>query len=682
MSFPRHFLTGLLLAAGLAHSPLLAETYVVDQAKGKDSNSGSANSPVQTLGAAVEKLEPGDTILIRDGVYREHVSVKVLGTESKPLVIKADAGAKPVLSGADVVTGWTALGSAAEAAGNPAYAKIYTVEIPWKPTALFENGQEQKVSQMPDGGWWPAPQTEETSLTDAERLTNSDIVADGASIYFFKYKGFAFSRQKIASFDRATGTIQVAKSLGRGAYTPGSDRYRLENHVRYVDQPGEWAYAGEDDATSFKLYYMPRGDISKALVEVPRRERILDLGSSAYCTVEGLEITMAANPGRTPDAAILNEANKHVGGAGENITIRKCKIHHNGRFGIQGTGHRNLVVENNLIYRNGYGVALSGQAGTRIEGNEIAENSVDGLIISHGCTDITVKNNYIHHHCLYGHPDNVQFYRDVKNIRIEGNFVLAAGQSFMMEQVEGVTFTNNIVAGADANMMIMGHGNANGGTWERNTLALWTSSLFSLTGKDYRMKGNMFVNTGGKLVYGIPAEGEFESTENLWHQIDGVKFARLAGWKQSDGTSKWYNGLESLQADGQERGSVMQDPGFKNIPAFLTTLNPHKIGDCTTDKIYYDESGCPEIKTGDYVEVHFDGVPRKVVSSEGGALVIDPPLADVPDRTLFVANWRDKKDFQLDFSNPNSGKYGSTIDTLAFRRGDFNGDGKRDIPEY
>ena len=49
---------------------------------------------------------------------------------------------------------------------------------------------------------------------------------------------------------------------------------------------------------------------------------------------------------------------------------------------------------------------------------------------------------------------------------------------------------------------------------------------------------------------------------------------------------------------------------------------------------------------------------------------------------MFVANWKEKTDLMLDFSSPFSGKYGSTINTPAFLKGDFNGDGKRDVPAY
>lgn len=672
-------LAASLLAVALL--PLPAADWHVDQAKGADTNPGSADSPLKTVQAAVDKLKPGDTVLIGNGVYRETVSVTVLGTAAEPIAIKAAEGAKPVLSGADEITGWQACTSAEEAGGNPDFAKISWVDLDWEPTALFEAGQKQNISQTPDQGWWPAPQADELSLTDPEKLQGQDIVPEGASLFFFKFKGFAFARRPITSFDKSTGTITVGETLGRGVYTPGSDRYRLENHALYINMPGEWAWR-QVDGGKYRVFYLPKDP--GALIEIPRRDRIVDLSRTAHCTIEGLEVTMASYPGRVPVSAMLNDVHKHTPGAGEDITIRFCKVHHNGRYGIFGRGYTNLKILNNLIYRNQYGVALAGQTNTLVQHNEIAENLVDGLIISHGSKDIVAKGNFIHHHSQFGHPDNVQFYRDVVNITLEDNFLLASGQGVMMEEVKGAIFRNNVIAGTDANMIIMGHGNADDGKWERNTFALWTSAIFNLTGKNYVMKNNIMANSGGTLMYTIPKEGEFTSEGNLLYQNEGTKYKRMFG-KPKGGDEKgnnWFDTLEGMQNNAeQELGSVFMDPKFRNAPAYMYTLNSTKVGECTAELLHYDQKKAPDIAVGDIVEVHFDGVPRKVTASEGGAITIDPPLADVPDRVLFIANWKDKQDFALDFSSPHNKEYGATINTLAYLRGDFDGDGKRDIPE-
>jgi hypothetical protein len=89
-------------------SPVSAATYEVAQhnPQANDDNDGSRERPWKTITRAAAKVAPGDTVVIREGVYREQVVVKTNGTEEAPIVFEAAAGAHVVLTGADVVTGW------------------------------------------------------------------------------------------------------------------------------------------------------------------------------------------------------------------------------------------------------------------------------------------------------------------------------------------------------------------------------------------------------------------------------------------------------------------------------------------------------------------------------------------------------------------------------------------------
>lgn len=675
-----------MLAAGCATAP--AATYVVDQAEGDDAAAGSEAAPWQTVGKGVEALKAGDTLMIKAGVYREFVLVKAMGTAAAPIVIKAAPGERVGLSGAERVTQWEPC-TKEQAGGNENFGKIFMTDIAWSsqelsrsPLALFEDGKEQMLARSPNEGWWPTVKADATTIADPVHLKKGDWT--GATVFFFRYKGVTQALQAVKSFDPETGTLTLVAPLWEGTttpYTPGSDRYRLQNKVTLIDQPGEWSYESKGEQGT-RIYYWPHAaKVADALIELPRRRQVLNLGSTAYCTVEGLEISHAIRPGRTGDATIGNDISKTVAGAGQSITIKGCTIHHNGRFGFQGRGYKDLKILGNLVYRNEYGVSIGGQSGTLIEGNEIAENLVDGLIIAGNSHDILVRRNYIHHHCLFGHPDNIQLHTGAKNITFEDNFVLGSGQTAMMEACDGITFRNNVFAGSAANMMIMGHGNATRGRWERNTFALWTMSLFSLTAQDYELKDNIMVNNGGAVFYGIPAKGTFKSDHNLWYIAPGIG-TRLGGMAGADmGPSVKFSSLDDIRTkSGQETTSEMKDPQFKNAPLYCVVLDSKRIGDCTREKLIVPGGGTARFAKGDVVEVHFDGVARRVTAIDGGTLTIDPPLNEIPDRPLFVSNWKDKTDFVLDFTSPFNDQFGSRINVPAYQRGDFDGDGKRDLP--
>jgi hypothetical protein len=71
-----------------------------------DDNPGTAEKPFKTIGRAAKAVEPGDTVRIYDGIYRENVLVEKSGTVEKPIFFEAALGANVVVTGADALTNW------------------------------------------------------------------------------------------------------------------------------------------------------------------------------------------------------------------------------------------------------------------------------------------------------------------------------------------------------------------------------------------------------------------------------------------------------------------------------------------------------------------------------------------------------------------------------------------------
>ena len=111
-------LFGLLLLAALS-SVSHAATYVVAPA-GSDAGPGTAVRPFQTINKAAQVAGAGDTVIVRAGVYRESVSLRKSGTAQAPIKFLAQPEGSVLVTGADVVTGWTRV---------PGDAPIYAV--PW-----------------------------------------------------------------------------------------------------------------------------------------------------------------------------------------------------------------------------------------------------------------------------------------------------------------------------------------------------------------------------------------------------------------------------------------------------------------------------------------------------------------------------------------------------------------------
>ena len=74
---------------------------------GIDANSGSATGMLRTISAAAKRAQPGDTITVHAGVYRERVSPPRGGeSDTKRIVYRAAPGEQVEISGAEVARNW------------------------------------------------------------------------------------------------------------------------------------------------------------------------------------------------------------------------------------------------------------------------------------------------------------------------------------------------------------------------------------------------------------------------------------------------------------------------------------------------------------------------------------------------------------------------------------------------
>jgi hypothetical protein len=73
--------------------PASAATYYVDAVAGDDAADGSDGAPWRTVQHAAATLQPGDTVVVRPGVYVEAVNVATSGTPEAPITYRAEPGA-------------------------------------------------------------------------------------------------------------------------------------------------------------------------------------------------------------------------------------------------------------------------------------------------------------------------------------------------------------------------------------------------------------------------------------------------------------------------------------------------------------------------------------------------------------------------------------------------------------
>ncbi len=89
--------------------PAERATYHVDANLGSDQNPGTPELPWETLNYAVDQLVFGDDLVVEDGVYRERVVMRQSGVPGYPIRIRNAEGASPMITGCDLITGFSPL---------------------------------------------------------------------------------------------------------------------------------------------------------------------------------------------------------------------------------------------------------------------------------------------------------------------------------------------------------------------------------------------------------------------------------------------------------------------------------------------------------------------------------------------------------------------------------------------
>ncbi len=368
----------VLLCGWLALSPSAswAATYYVDGSNpsARDTNPGTQAQPWKTIGKATGLLQPGDTVYVKAGVYRELVILSKSGTAAKPITIAAAPGAagKVIINAAEPVTNWRKCTGPQDCAGNPNWSHIYWADVASLVAAhpdqdfairqVFQNGQRLPRSRFPDTGWsYP------TTVTDP-RTTFSDSTLDASPAYF----NGAVCHLKTAAFQ--LDHIRVASSSGSTIVLAGKPRYDISTWYGYyitsivgeINAEGEWAY----DATRKRLYLWPKGEVASGVECSFRKNCVRTYDSAAYAVVRGLTMRYAQE-----HALWLYLA--------DHMTIENNTIEYAFRYGIElqstfGPCNDNQILRNTIRYSANRGINVSEAAARcKIEGNTVYASGVE-----------------------------------------------------------------------------------------------------------------------------------------------------------------------------------------------------------------------------------------------------------------------------------------------------------------
>lgn len=409
----------------LAASTVATATTFYVSPQGDDAHAGTGPAPAQalrTVQAGVDRAQPGDTVQLRGGIYRETVNFPRSGTADQPITIEPYQNEEATISGCDPVTGWT------KGDGN-----VWTAPLPWTLGAgrnqVFVNGEvmiEARFPNEPSPGLgmyvsdlsplWPTfgdfsienPKENPARIVSPLLEGQPDGCWKGGLYYGVHFEGWAAQTGTIES--SKSGEIIVGDrtrgwwfgSAYGGNYKPEEGRGMITGCLQALDAPGEWIL--QDNL----LHLIPKTPGQPANVEAKARQLACDLSGRQHLQLKRLKIRAASLRLEDSawclvdgcDIAYVSHYSKHYG-TGQ-IEDGRDTIK-SGETGIFVGGHDNQFLNCSVRYSAGAGFYLRGYHHT-----------------IHNC--LIDQISYVAHY-LNAITDAVGDYNDYENFLVGGHVI-------------------------------------------------------------------------------------------------------------------------------------------------------------------------------------------------------------------------------------------------------------------
>jgi hypothetical protein len=393
--------------------------YVAPSASGgSDSNAGTLAAPFETLQHAINQLSAGDVLYIREGIYRETITIDEDGTSGNLITIENYNNEVVTIDGTVDVTGtWSTYGSVSGAYQLSSYSTDITqlfvddepmVNSRW-PNAQFNDDSIFSHSTWAQGdeGDDDNPNSVQGSLQIDEDIYNPGSLDLNNSIGVLNIGSFKTETVKITGHTQNAGADDVITY----GYTGGTDAdysttykdkhhyYFFEGKLDFMDTNNEWFHDKINDI----LYLYPDDGLNPSTtgrtIKAKTTDYRVSFSGANYITFKGINFFATTIDIQNSDYLSIEECNFYFPSASKRMLGLTSGLGSTNVTSLNASSDNNTIKK--CLFENAEGEALviKGDSNT-IENNyfhhiDWSASDLNGLMVTMYCTgasNIFTKN--------------------------------------------------------------------------------------------------------------------------------------------------------------------------------------------------------------------------------------------------------------------------------------------------
>jgi hypothetical protein len=342
---------------------------------GSDSNAGTLAAPFETLQHAINQLSAGDILYIREGTYRETITIDEDGTSGNLITIQNYNNEVVTIDGTVDVTGtWSTYGSVSGAYQLTSYSTDITqlfvddepmVNARW-PNAQFNDDSIFSHSTWAQGdeGDDDNPNSVQGSLQIDEDIYNPGSLDLNNSIGVLNIGSFKTETVKITGHTQNAGADDVITY----GYTGGTDAdysttykdkhhyYFFEGKLDFMDTNNEWFH----DKTNDILYLYPDDGLNPSTTGRTIKAKTTDyrvtFSGANYITFKGINFFATTIDIQNSDYLSIEECNFYFPSASKRMLGLTSGLGSTNVTSLNASSDNNTIKK--CLFENAEGEAL------------------------------------------------------------------------------------------------------------------------------------------------------------------------------------------------------------------------------------------------------------------------------------------------------------------------------------